>query len=232
MISFIVILALSYLVGSIPTSILAARWLRGIDIRQHGSGNAGATNVFRVLGKGPGISVMLIDLLKGVFAVGVIARLRIAGGEPPEFMYPNGDGWLMVAAGAAAVLGHIYTVYAGFKGGKGVATGAGAGPRRRGPLRHHRVDDALRVARLDGGGGLAPAHATHARVGLRRRGLRPDNVVLRHRPVPDLLHAPRQHRPAAARDREPHRPENGLNQTTPLHSTVLVASRQRGRFLF
>jgi len=125
MISFIVILALSYLVGSIPTSILAARWLRGIDIRQHGSGNAGATNVFRVLGKGPGAAVMLIDLLKGIFAVGVIARLRIAGGEPPEFMYPNGDGWLMVAAGAAAVLGHIYTVYAGFKGGKGVATGAG-----------------------------------------------------------------------------------------------------------
>jgi glycerol-3-phosphate acyltransferase PlsY len=123
--SFILILVLSYLVGSIPTSILAARWLRGIDIRQHGSGNAGATNVFRVLGPGPGSAVMLIDLLKGVFAVGVIARLRIAGGEPPEFMYPNGDGWLMVAAGGAAVLGHIYTLYAGFKGGKGVATGAG-----------------------------------------------------------------------------------------------------------
>lgn len=125
MISFLLILALSYLVGSIPTSILAARWLRGIDIRQHGSGNAGATNVFRVLGTGPGIAVMLLDLLKGVFAVGVIARLRIAGGAPPEFMVPNGDGWLMVAAGAAAVLGHIYTLYAGFKGGKGVATGAG-----------------------------------------------------------------------------------------------------------
>jgi glycerol-3-phosphate acyltransferase PlsY len=125
MASFLVILVLSYLVGSIPTSILAARWLRGIDIRQHGSGNAGATNVFRVLGPGPGSAVMLIDLLKGVFAVGVIARLRIAGGEPPAFMDPNGDGWLMVAAGGAAVLGHIYTLYAGFKGGKGVATGAG-----------------------------------------------------------------------------------------------------------
>lgn len=125
MTSFIVIVILSYLVGSIPTSIVAARWLRGIDIRQHGSGNAGATNVFRVLGKGPGAAVMLFDLLKGVFAVGVIARLRVAGGDPPEFMYPNGDGWLMVAAGGAAVLGHIYTLYAGFKGGKGVATGAG-----------------------------------------------------------------------------------------------------------
>lgn len=125
MLSFVVILVLSYLVGSIPTSILAGRLLRGIDIRQHGSGNAGATNVFRVLGTGPGIAVMLLDLLKGVLAVGVIAQLRIEGEAPPEFLYPNGDGWMMVAAGGAAVLGHIYTIYAGFKGGKGVATGAG-----------------------------------------------------------------------------------------------------------
>ena len=70
MTSFILILVLSYLVGSIPTSILAARWLRGIDIRQHGSGNAGATNVFRVLGKGPGAAVMLhppvVALVKGL----------------------------------------------------------------------------------------------------------------------------------------------------------------------
>ncbi|MDX1531120.1 MAG: glycerol-3-phosphate acyltransferase, partial [Rhodothermales bacterium] len=71
MTSLIVIALLSYLIGSIPTSILAARLLRGIDIRKHGSGNAGATNVFRVLGTGPGIAVMLIDLLKGVAAVGI-----------------------------------------------------------------------------------------------------------------------------------------------------------------
>lgn len=125
MLSLVVVVTLSYLLGSIPTAILAARWLRGIDIRQHGSGNAGATNVFRVLGPGPGVAVMLLDALKGVVAVGLIARIRIAGEAPPAFFGSYGDGWMMVAAGGAAVLGHIYTLYAGFKGGKGVATGAG-----------------------------------------------------------------------------------------------------------
>jgi acyl phosphate:glycerol-3-phosphate acyltransferase len=124
MISLASILLLSYFVGAIPTSILAARALRGIDIRQHGSGNAGATNVFRVLGPRAGVAVMLVDLLKGVVAVGLIAQLRI-GGELPAFLGSWGHVWAMVAAGGAAVLGHIYTVYAGFKGGKGVATGAG-----------------------------------------------------------------------------------------------------------
>ena len=122
MLTFAVILALSYLVGSIPTSILVAR-ARGVDIRAHGSGNAGATNVFRVLGPKLGVGVMVLDLLKGVVAVGLIALIRIDG--EPGWMAPNAHGWLMVAAGAAAVLGHIYTIYAGFKGGKGVATGAG-----------------------------------------------------------------------------------------------------------
>ncbi len=122
MLTFAVILALSYLVGSIPTSILVSR-ARGVDIRAHGSGNAGATNVFRVLGPKLGVGVMVLDLLKGVVAVGLIALIRIDG--EPAWMAPNATGWLMVAAGAAAVLGHIYTIYAGFKGGKGVATGAG-----------------------------------------------------------------------------------------------------------
>jgi len=125
MLSLLIIIALSYLVGSIPTAILAARTLRGIDIRQHGSGNAGATNVFRVLGPGPGVAVMLLDALKGVIAVGLFAQIRIAGEATPAIFGSYGDGWMMVAAGAAAVIGHIYTLYAGFKGGKGVATGAG-----------------------------------------------------------------------------------------------------------
>jgi acyl phosphate:glycerol-3-phosphate acyltransferase len=125
MLSLLIIVVLSYLVGAIPTAILWARHLRGIDIRQHGSGNAGATNVFRVLGPGPGAGVMLLDLLKGVIAVGLIARIRIAGEAAPALFGTYGDGWMMVAAGGAAVIGHIFTVYAGFKGGKGVATGAG-----------------------------------------------------------------------------------------------------------
>ena len=87
MLTLLLILALGYLIGSIPTSILAARWLRGIDIRQHGSGNAGATNVFRTLGKGPGIAVMLIDLMKGVVAVALGKYLRV--GVEPAFFYPT-----------------------------------------------------------------------------------------------------------------------------------------------
>jgi len=125
MVSLITIVVLSYLVGAIPTSILYTRALRGIDIRQHGSGNAGATNVFRVLGPGPGTIVMLIDLLKGVIAVGLISQIRLFGEATPAIFGTYGAGWMMVVAGGAAVLGHIYTVYAGFKGGKGVATGAG-----------------------------------------------------------------------------------------------------------
>lgn len=125
LLSLSIILALSYLIGSIPTSILAARHLRGIDIRAHGSGNAGATNVFRVLGPKIGVSVMLADLAKGLLAVGLISQIRIGGEALPAFFGGNGDWWMMVIAGGAAVLGHIYTLYAGFKGGKGVATGAG-----------------------------------------------------------------------------------------------------------
>lgn len=125
MLSLSIIIALSYLIGSIPTSILAARYLRGIDIRKHGSGNAGATNVFRVLGPRIGVSVMLIDLAKGLLAVGLISQIRIGGEALPAFFGSYGYWWIMVIAGGAAVLGHIYTLYAGFKGGKGVATGAG-----------------------------------------------------------------------------------------------------------
>ncbi len=104
----------SYFTGAFPTSYLAGRVARGIDLRQHGSGNLGATNVFRVLGWKAATPVFMIDIFKG-FA--------------PTFFFPRLDGsprweWAL-AYGAAAILGHVYSVYVRFKGGKGVATSAG-----------------------------------------------------------------------------------------------------------
>jgi len=102
----------AYLLGSIPTAYLAGRILQGIDIRQHGSKNVGATNALRVLGRGAGISVLLIDILKGAAAV----LLGLALGFSEE---------IRVLAGIFAICGHNWTVFLNFKGGKGVATSAG-----------------------------------------------------------------------------------------------------------
>lgn len=108
------LLAASYLIGAIPASYIAGRLVRGIDLRQHGSGNLGATNAFRVLGPRVAGPVMLFDLLKG-FA--------------PTYFFPTllpGSGWSWAMAfGAAAIVGHVFPVYIGFRGGKGVATAAG-----------------------------------------------------------------------------------------------------------
>lgn len=120
-----IIIFLSYLVGSVPTSIIYSKYFRGIDIRKYGSGNPGGTNVFRVLGWKPGVGVMIFDALKGFIAVAIIARIYydpvFAGGELliGEFTL------VQIIAGASAILGHIWTVFAGFKGGKGIATAAG-----------------------------------------------------------------------------------------------------------
>ncbi|MCD6205692.1 MAG: glycerol-3-phosphate 1-O-acyltransferase PlsY [Candidatus Marinimicrobia bacterium] len=119
MLNLIVILLLSYLMGSLPTSIIVARITKGIDIRQYGSGNAGGTNSFRVLGWKAGLFVSLVDIGKGTFATLVISTLRF--GELPF----ESQSAVMILAGLAAILGHTYTIFAGFKGGKGVATGAG-----------------------------------------------------------------------------------------------------------
>lgn len=111
--SVILFLIAGYLLGSIPTSYLAGR-KRGLDLRQHGSGNLGATNTVRVLGWRMGSVVLAADVLKGWF---------------PAFFFINWDGQpygeLAAAYGAAAILGHVYPVFVGFRGGKGVATGAG-----------------------------------------------------------------------------------------------------------
>lgn len=119
------IIILSYLVGSIPTSIIISKLTKGIDIREHGSGNAGGTNVMRVLGFKQGVLVIILDALKGAFAVVVIARLHY-GGLPFQNVSPFDDFTLVqIIAGISAVIGHIWTVFAGFRGGKGIATALG-----------------------------------------------------------------------------------------------------------
>jgi acyl phosphate:glycerol-3-phosphate acyltransferase len=105
----------AYILGAIPTSYLVARAVRDIDLRQHGSGNLGATNAFRVLGWKAATPIFILDILKGFI---------------PAFWFPQIDGvsaaplWAL-AYGTAAVVGHVFSVFVGFRGGKGVATSAG-----------------------------------------------------------------------------------------------------------
>jgi glycerol-3-phosphate acyltransferase PlsY len=119
MLTVIAVMLLSYLAGSIPTSIIVSKLTKGIDIRNYGSGNAGGTNTFRVLGWKAGVLVSLVDVGKGTFATLVISSLRI---DPLPF---SSASLLLILAGLSAVLGHTFTIFAGFKGGKGVGTGAG-----------------------------------------------------------------------------------------------------------
>ncbi len=121
MLSFFTVVLASYLAGAIPTSIIVGKILRGrdFDIRNEGSGNAGGTNVFRVLGWKPGVFVMLLDAFKG-FA----ATLWVAHWQP--FGPSHIDATVLpIICGVAAVIGHIWTVFAGFRGGKGVGTATG-----------------------------------------------------------------------------------------------------------
>lgn len=109
----------AYLLGSIPSAVWIGRAMRGIDVREHGSGNMGATNTFRVLGVKVGIPVLLLDLFKGVAAVKLV--LLFGDVIPNTSDYVN----LELLFGAFAVLGHIFPLFANFRGGKGVATLAG-----------------------------------------------------------------------------------------------------------
>ncbi|MGQ9642395.1 MAG: glycerol-3-phosphate 1-O-acyltransferase PlsY [Ignavibacterium sp.] len=119
------IIVLSYLVGSIPTSIIISKAVKGIDIRNYGSGNAGGTNVMRVLGWKHGVLVIILDALKGAIAVVLVARLHY-GVLPFQNVSPFDDFTLVqIIAGISAVIGHIWTVFAGFRGGKGIATALG-----------------------------------------------------------------------------------------------------------
>ncbi|MFI5194246.1 MAG: glycerol-3-phosphate 1-O-acyltransferase PlsY, partial [Chitinophagales bacterium] len=106
----------AYLIGSIPTAVWISRYFFGVDIRDYGSGNAGATNTFRVLGSKWGTIVMSVDVLKGVVATSLYIVL-------PFYMHNEWDRTnLMVGLGLAAVVGHIFPLWADFRGGKGVAT--------------------------------------------------------------------------------------------------------------
>jgi|SRR5581483_1522542 len=121
--SFLLLLLLAYLIGAVPFGVLVARW-RGVDILRQGSGNIGATNVGRVLGRRFGVLVFMLDFAKGAVPVW-LARLlgpTLASAEPSLDLLP----WAEVGAGLTAFCGHLFPVYLGFRGGKGVATGAGA----------------------------------------------------------------------------------------------------------
>ena len=113
---FVLALILSYLAGSIPSSVWAGRMFHGIDIREHGSGNAGATNTIRVLGWKTGVPVLVFDLAKGWLAASLPVFLSAA---PPGSQQMTA---LQIACGLAAIIGHVFPVFAGFRGGKGVAT--------------------------------------------------------------------------------------------------------------
>ncbi|MDZ8188372.1 MAG: glycerol-3-phosphate 1-O-acyltransferase PlsY [Nostoc sp. ChiSLP02] len=124
-----VIVFVAYLLGSFPTGYIAVKQLKGIDIREVGSGSTGATNVLRTLGKGPGAFVLVLDALKGVLAIALVYWLfNFAASQnyiPPTVDAKLWQPWLLTLAGLAAILGHSKSIFLGFTGGKSVATSLG-----------------------------------------------------------------------------------------------------------
>jgi len=110
---------IAYLIGSIPTGYIFGWLLKGVDIRKQGSGNVGATNVFRVVGKVPGVIVLILDILKGLLVVTLFARLLLKAQLPINY------NLFKIILGLAVIAGHNWTIFLKFKGGKGVATSAG-----------------------------------------------------------------------------------------------------------
>ncbi|MEH2323060.1 MAG: glycerol-3-phosphate 1-O-acyltransferase PlsY [Nostoc sp.] len=123
------IVVIAYLLGSFPTGYIAVKQLKGIDIRQVGSGSTGATNVLRTLGKGPGAFVLVLDALKGVLASALVYWLfnfnPIQNFIPPTVDVQVWQPWLITIAGLAAILGHSKSIFLGFTGGKSVAISLG-----------------------------------------------------------------------------------------------------------
>jgi len=120
----IIITVLSYLAGSIPSAVIISKLFYGFDIREKGSGNMGSTNAFRILGWKWGVIVQVADVLKGLFAVLVIAKIFDVNYNFGSSYFEN-QTIIMIIAGVCAVIGHIYSLFVGFKGGKGINTTAG-----------------------------------------------------------------------------------------------------------
>ncbi len=127
MLSIFTVVIICYLIGAIPSSLWTGKLFFGIDIRDHGSGNAGATNTFRILGWKAGTAVLLFDFGKGLLCTTVIYKLAWHIGSGPVVLYSNWDlePMMLIIAGVAAVIGHMFPVYAKFSGGKGAATACG-----------------------------------------------------------------------------------------------------------
>lgn len=119
------IVVISYLLGSFPTAVVVSKKFFGFDIRSKGSGNMGSTNAFRVLGWKWGLVVQIIDILKGLLAIVVVANLIGDGLDLGSYTYFEDSTLIRVIAGVSAVFGHIFSCFVGFKGGKGINTAAG-----------------------------------------------------------------------------------------------------------
>ena len=117
--SLVAPLAVGDVSGSLPWGLWLGRWFKGVDVRTIGSGNLGATNVYRSLGPGIGVATLLLDVAKGALPVWLVPQAGFAQA------FPGGPEWCAVAVAFAAVAGHVFTFLAGFKGGKGVATSVG-----------------------------------------------------------------------------------------------------------
>ena len=113
----ILLIFLAYLTGAFPSAVWVGKTFYNTDVREYGSGNAGATNTFRVLGKGAGIPVLLMDVFKGWLSVNYVSFISNADTLSAELFFEN-----QLAFGIAAVIGHLFPVYTGFRGGKGIAT--------------------------------------------------------------------------------------------------------------
>ncbi len=113
----ILLVLFAYLTGSFPSAVWVGKIFCNTDVREYGSGNAGATNTFRVLGKGAGIPVLLMDIFKGWLAVNYVWLISDAPSLSVELFFEN-----QLAFGIAAVIGHLFPIYTGFRGGKGIAT--------------------------------------------------------------------------------------------------------------